>query len=227
MTVEDLERTLKELGFGLSRLLSYLYGGFLFIVLVGVVEGEWTERIIKEIPWEVTALGVIAIGSAVYIVHRSVIIPVHHLLGTCGLFVWDILFGRLKMEDSFSPTRWLKSFRVKFGSRIMAYSTLRHSREFLQEKEEREGLDIRHAEHGLVVMTFEGLLLAGLYFRRMHPGTLVLGDLRLYKVLLCLSVLFLILSYFGPLPQHMAECMRWRKKRDDVKKTLEVNGFVD
>src|SRR6266568_896710 len=104
----ELGSVLEKLSLGLSRLLRYSFGGFLLIVFAAVLNPTDTGKILKELPWQLTAFSVVVLGSGIYAAHRSLVIPIHHL-GLCFiLWVGDML-GHIKPPDSTSPTRWLGS----------------------------------------------------------------------------------------------------------------------
>src|SRR5205807_10542942 len=100
----------------------------------------------------------------------------------------------IKATESRSPTRWLGAIGVKWGRRILAYTSLRRS-DLFGEKKKRE-LDVAHAESGLIVMTFEGLLIAALY-AWFHPAS-GFSSLLLFS----LSLVFLVASYPSGYSQH-------------------------
>src|SRR5437899_31410 len=87
---------LGNLRVGLSRLLRYAFGGFLLIVLAAVLNPGDTGNVLNEIPWELTAFSVIVLGAGVYTTHRSVVIPIHHLVLCFLLWAWEVL--RLRSE---------------------------------------------------------------------------------------------------------------------------------
>lgn len=163
-----LTRLLKELGVGLSLLLRYSYGGFLLIVLAAIVNHDATGKVLNSMPWELTALSAVVLGAGIYALHRSVVVPAHHFVLCVALWVRDFLC-RVKDSDSYSPTRWLGSIHVHWGSRMLAYTSVRRSEFFGSRK---KMIDLAHAESGLVVMTFEGFLIAGLYTKFFLLGLL-------------------------------------------------------
>jgi hypothetical protein len=67
-------KDLNKLGIGLSRLLRYSYGGFLLLLFASIFETSDTKKVMEAIPTTLTVLVVIGIGSAIYALHRSVII---------------------------------------------------------------------------------------------------------------------------------------------------------
>jgi hypothetical protein len=228
MSSVDTGKVLDELGLGLSRLLRYSYGGFLLIVLARVVNPDEIRNIL-DMPWELTALSALVIGAGIYAVHRSIVIPLHH--GLCLIlwlkdwklvnpqhsfplkhwlgYIWPKNWERVTPDNSYSPTSWLGSIGVPFGRRIAAYTALRRS-DFFEERK-RQSLNIAHAEHGLVVMTFEGFLLASVYVK-FHPDGSHLDSFAAAG----LALIFLIASYPGPFVQHHLECLLMRKKASEA-----------
>lgn len=214
----ETEKVLESLGLGLSRLLRYSYGGFLLIALASAVNPTNTGKVLNAMPWQLAALSAVLIGASIYAVHRSIVIPIHHM-GLC-LILWlrDKITGT-KPKESLSPTRWLGSIDVKWGQRIRAYTLLRRSDFF--SKQEKQELDVAHAESGLVVMSFEGLLLAGLY-ARLHAGASQLGWFTLFT----LSLVCLVASYPSGYVQHQNECSRMRKREAVVTAKLTEFGVL-
>src|SRR5258705_9094540 len=190
----ETEKVLESLGLGLSRLLRYSYGGFLLIVLASVVNPADSGKVLNAMPWQLAALSSLLIGASIYAVHRSVVIPLHHL-GLCLILWLKDKMTRTEPKDSLSPTRWLASIGVKWGNRIRAYTLLRRSDFFT--KREKQELDVAHAESGLVVMSFEGLFIAG-WYARLHPGTSQVSGL----ILLSLCAVCLAASYPSGYVQH-------------------------
>jgi hypothetical protein len=204
---------LKSLQIGLSRLLRYSYGGFLLFALAWIVDHPTTTLILGNVPWQVSVLGAIVVGTAIYAAHRSLIIPIHHL-GLC--LILRILELRTSSDQSLSPTRWLGlKVGVKFGQRITAYTLLRRS-DFFTESD-KDNINVAHAEIGTVVMTGTGFLLAAL-FARSSPASLVAPSL-----LSLLGVIFWLGAYPGAYLQHRLECALFRARESDVQGKL--TGF--
>lgn len=218
---KETPEALREfLGIGLSRLLRYSYGGFLLIALASVVAPIHTHNVLHTIPWELAALSALVIGAGIYAVHRSVAIPLHHLV-MCFFWGWIDEKRKVKVEDSVSPTRWLESLTVPKYRRILAYTALRQSD--LLTHEERRDFNIAHAENGLVVMTSEGFLIAGLYALCHHKAPFVTW------MLFVLFFLFFLAPYPRAFDQHRFECMMLRKKNEDGSVTgkLIALGIID
>jgi hypothetical protein len=214
----ELGTALEKLRVGLSRLLRYSFGGFLLIVLAAVVNPTDTGTILKAVPWEVTALAAVVVGGGIYAAHRSLVIPVHHL-GLCFILRVGDLFGRVSPSDSTSPTRWLGSIGVPWFRRMLAYTTLRRC-DFFSEQE-RETLNVAHAESGSVVMLAEGFTVAALYAMA-YPSKAQIASLPL----LLIAGALLVASYPSAAGQHRLECMRFRARHTEVKTKLEEHGIL-
>jgi hypothetical protein len=202
----ETEKALQQLGVGLSRLLRYSFGGFLLIVLSALVNREQTGHILKAIPWQLTALAAVVVGAGLYAAHRSLVIPLHHL-GLCFILFVCERWRNIPRADSTSPTRWLGHIGVPRFRRITAYMMLRS--DFFSE-EERETLNVAHAENGLVVMLAEGFAAAAVYAMS-YPTESVSS-----RPLWVLCLLFLLASYPRAVLQHQSECMRLRSRERGV-----------
>jgi hypothetical protein len=211
-----IDPTLKKLGVGLSRLLRYSFGGFLFIALAALVNPTSVNTRLGGIPWEVTALAALVVGAGFYAAHRSLIVPAHHLSLCFVLFVTDCC-GCVFPQDSTSPTRWLGSLGVPWFRRMLAYTTLRRCDLFSEY--EKEALNISHAESGLVIMLAEGFALAALYVA-IYPSDVQVTTLWL------IAGACLIASYPGAVAQHRLECMYLRARPIDVKRRLRKYGIL-
>jgi hypothetical protein len=214
----DLGPTLEKLGIGLSRLLRYSFGGFLLILLAAIVNPTDTKNVLDAIPWELTALAVVVVGTGIYAAHRSLIVPIHHLGLMLILWFCDFI-GRVERDDSMSPTRWLGSIGVPRFWRMLAYTTLRQC-DFFPEQE-RETFNVAHAESGLVVMLAEGFAAAALYALA-YPSKSQVGSLPLSLI----AGAFFLASYPSALCQHRLECMRFRDRERDVKSKLQAVGIL-
>ncbi len=214
----EIDKALKTLGIGLSRVLRYSYGGFLVVAFGSVVNPPGMQIILKTISWELTALSALVIGAGIYAAHRSVVIPIHHLT-LSGVFRFLEFVGQTQANATCSPTRWLASIGVRRFRRMYGYSTLRRSN-FLPEHE-RERLDIAHAENGLVVMTAEGLFAAA-WYASIYPENSLVGPWPLSV----LGLMFWVASYPGALEQHSLECMHWRTRADDARIVLRSFGVL-
>lgn len=213
----EADKVLSELGVGLSIILRYSYGGFLLIVLSSIVNPVGTAEILNAMPWQLAAFSALAIGAAIYAIHRSVVIPLHHI-GLCVILWVKDLLTEVEPADSLSPTRWLGSIKVPWGDRILAYTALRRSNFFEHGK---KAIDLAHAESGLVVMTFEGCVLAAL-FAKSHPTTSRVSFLSLAV----LSAVLLVSSYPSGYVQHQRECRQMKLRRPEVEAVLRREGFL-
>lgn len=211
-----IEPTFKSLGVGLSRLLRYSFGGFLFIVLATVINPTDVDARLDAITWEIAAIAALVVGAGLYAAHRSLIVPTHHLVLCFFLFVGDCVCC-VCPQDSTSPTRWIGSLGVPFFRRMLAYTALRRSNLFPER--EKEALNVFHAESGLVLMLAEGFALAALYVT-FYPSDIQVAPLWL------ISGACLIATYPGAVAQHRLECMHLRARSIDVKRWLRKYGIL-
>lgn len=217
---DRVREIIEALGLGLSRIIRYAYPGFLLILLAALVNTARTEEIIKAMTPEVTMVVALVIGAGLYATHRGVVIPVHHFLLCVAFYVYEKI-RRVPAAQTQSPTRWLGEIvKVKYGRRILAYSTLRHGA--FWDEEERRKLNVAHAEGGLVVITAEGLLVAGLYANAFPDEARLPSD-----VLFVLSGLFFFASYLSPWAQHALECLHMKNREDKVRENLRKAGLLD
>ena len=246
MEVKDIGEILKALGVGLNQMLRYFYGGVLLLFLGSVVNSDKTGKIVDAIHPTLAVVVALVVGAGLYATHRSLVIPFHHLFG-CFLFwawetwrlkrgssdqarwkLWKYKCAKVPKEQSRSPTRWLGSTEITVRPclRMWAYSTLR--RRDLWTEDEKRKLDVAHAENGLVVMTFEGFLVAGVFavFAYFWPEMLVNNAGIKAAVFFVLSGVFLLASYPMAWEQHTLECLYMRTKVDDVRRILESTGIL-
>ena len=217
---DRVKEIIQALGLGLSRIIRYAYPGFLLILLAAVVNAPRTAEIIKTVTPEVTMVLALVIGAGLYSTHRGFVIPVHHFFLCVAFYIYEKI-RRVPPDRTQSPTRWLGEIvKVKYGRRILAYSTLRHGG--FWDEEERRNLNVAHAESGLVVITAEGLLLAALYAKAFPAEVRVEPD-----VLFVLSGLFFLASYFSPWAQHTLECLYMKNNEDKVREKLRKAGLLD
>jgi len=214
-----VKEIIEALGLGLSRIIRYAYPGFLLILLAALVNTPRTAEIIKAMTPEVTVVVAFVIGAGLYATHRGFLIPVHHFLLCVAFYIYEKI-RRVPADRTQSPTRWLGEIvKVKYGQRILAYSTLRHGG--FWDEEERRKLNVAHAESGLVVITAEGLLLAALYANAFPNEARVRSG-----VLFVLSGLFYFASYFWPWAQHTVECLYMKNNEDKVRENLTKAGVL-
>ncbi len=224
----DSKDFLQSLGIGLSRVLRYSFGGFLLIVVIAFAETTKAQAVVEAIGWELTSLCALIIGTGVYAVHRSLVIPLHHLFGIGLLNLGELISNRPKNGkrssdaenrtdsriDSLSPTHWLAYLGVPKFRRMIAYARLR--RDFFDEKE-RTSLDVVHAESGLSVMVSEAFLGASAYFYMAKQSE------RLD--LLAVGVGLFVLSAASGIQQHRVECGRFKEDRRKVMQLIEPFCF--
>jgi hypothetical protein len=218
----DVTKVVEAVRIGLSRLLRYSYGGFLLIALVTVVNRAEAQTLWQALPWSLTVVTALVAGAGIYAIHRSGVIPLHHL-GLCAVFkvfeTWRPINRRLSPEESTSPTRWLGGkLKVRRWERIIAYTTIRRS-DFFSDAD-KEKVDVAHAETGAVVLSFEGFLAAALY-DLFYPG----HALVTWPWLFAFAGACLVASYIGSFHQHAFECMEFRKREAAVRYRLQA--FLD
>jgi hypothetical protein len=160
----------------------------------------------EAISWELVALTAVVVGAGIYAVHRSVIVPIHHWIMCLFWWIGDLLLRKDKRESG-NPTRWLGHLGVPLLCRISAYTALRRSDLF---KQERTDWNIAHAEAGLVLMTFEGFLLAAFY-AWWKPAPIA------WLPLAWVAGLLLVFS-FASFVQHAVECRRLRQNEAEVRR---------
>ncbi|MCK4873536.1 MAG: hypothetical protein KAS72_12495 [Phycisphaerales bacterium] len=191
---------------GLSRLIRYSYGGLLLAFLSALLEPAKTKGTIDALSAPVALAVAVGLGAAIYVLHRHVVIPLHHLL-LCGLF-------QLGFRDA-SPTAFLNNLGVKPGRRMLAYTLVRWS-DFFHDKQAR---DIAHAENGLLILTAEGLFIASWY-----AWYAEIPDKWLpYFVL---GLVFFIASYGPAIRNHSWECFVMKRRQEELVKRLQEMGLV-
>jgi len=118
---------LKEVGLGLSELLRYAFGGLLLLFLASLLDHDEAKRVVDVTGPGLAGITALAIGVAIYVCHRSLIIPLHHVSLCCLFRLWE--FKRTAKDQTKSPTRFLgEVIGVPFGCRIMAYTVLRRAK---------------------------------------------------------------------------------------------------
>lgn len=213
-----MNKTIESLGLGLSRLLCYSYGGFLLVVLAACFAPSGVKTLIDALHPSLAILAIVVIGAAIYVLHRTIIMPIHHLLVCWFLRVTDKAgdIGELA-EATSSPVIYLgEALGVAPGRRTAAYNVLRRS-EFFTNK---ESLNVAHTENGLLVMTGIGLLIAALY------GLGHNSSLLLMFILLVLAVIFLTASFKAQMVQYSLECMAIRERPMEAMKILIKTGIL-
>ena len=211
----EAEKFLKALGIGLSKALRYTFPGFLLVSMLVSIDQSTALLVVSTLGWQLTTLCALALGVGLYATHRGLIIPLHHLLG-CFILSCGDFFLHIKPENSLSPTRWLGYLKVPRFRRFLAYTLLRH--DFFDEKQ-REYLDVRHAEDGLIILISETFIAAETLYPWLHstrdfdPGwPLIFG------------IILFLLSSVTDIQQHRIECVYL--KTDEAKVTQIVKKFI-
>ena len=205
---DNIATVMKNAGVGLNRLLRYGYCGFLLYVFMAYFEPALTKNIINSLTSGLAGLTALFIGTGIYIAHRAVIIPLHHLL--------LIFFFELKRwidNNPISPTAILNhNFKVPLFRRMLAYSILRRSDFFENQKD----LNIAHAEGGMLVISFTACLIAAIYaFSHDFPQPLVSGGF------IWIAGISIVASYVWAWVQHTAEGLVM-KKQNNTEKLINI-----
>ncbi len=213
-----MNKTVQSLGLGLSRLLCFSYGGFLLVVCAACFAPSGVKTLVDALHPSLAILAVVVIGSAIYVLHRTIVMPVHQ-----RMVCWFILaadksgdIGDLA-ETTSSPIIYLgEALGVAPKRRTAAYSVLRRSDFFAN----KESLEVAHAENGLLVMTGVGLLIAALYSLGQR------SSLLLTFILLVLAVIFIAASFKAQMVQYSIECMAIRERPVEAMKILVKTGVL-
>jgi len=213
-----MSKTVESLGVGLVRFLCYGYGGFLLAVCAACFSASRTKTVIDALHPSVAVLAIVVLGAAIYVLNRTVIMPIHHVLLSCLFRIGDQAHGAGEhAEFSPNPLRYLgEVLGVPFKRRTTAYNFLRRS-DFFPDK---EALDVAHAENGLLVMTGVGLLVA---------AALALGQGKsfgLTAALLLLSLIFLAASFRAEWVQQSVECSLIKDRPIEAMKILARMGML-
>jgi hypothetical protein len=212
-----MNKTIESLGLGLSRLICFSYGGILLVVCAACLAPSQIKTLIDALHPSLAILAVVVIGAAIYILHRTIIMPVHHLMVGWFFSVTD-RSGDVRdlAESTMSPTVYLgEALGVTPKRRTAAYNVLRHSDFFAN----KESLDVAHAENGLLVMTGVGLLIAALYGLAHRSFLLAL-------VFLVLAIIFIAASFKAEMVQYSLECMAIRERPVEAMKILVKTGIL-
>ena len=212
-----MNKTIQSLGLGLSRLLCFSYGGFLLVVCAACVAPARVKTLIDALHPSLAILAVVVIGAAIYVLHRTIVMPAHHLIVSWFFRVADSSsdLGDLA-ESTMSPTVYLgEALGVAPNRRTAAYNVLRHSDFFAN----KESLEVAHAENGLLVMTGVGLLIAALY-------ALAHRNFLLALILLLLAIIFIAASFKAEKVQYSLECMAIRERPMEAMKILIKTGIL-
>jgi len=212
-----MNKTIEAIGLGLSRLLCFSYGGILLVVCAACLAPEQVKTLIDALHPSLAILAVVVVGAAIYVLHRTIVMPVHHLLVSWFLRVTD-KSGDIRdlAESTSSPTIYLsEALGVAPKRRTAAYNVLRHSDFFAN----KESLEVAHAENGLLVMTGVGLLIAALYGLTHRNFLLVL-------IFLVLAIIFILASLKAEKVQYSLECMAIRERPVEAMKILVQTGIL-
>lgn len=213
-----MNKTIESLGAGLLRVLCYSYGGFFLVVCAACFSHEQTAAVIDALHPSVAVLAIIVIGAAIYVLHRSIVMPIHHVL-LCFLFrLGDRARGSGEQaEFSPDPTRYLgEALGVPIRRRMTAYNILRRS-DFFPNK---DSLNIAHAENGLLVMSGVGLVIAAGY--ALSRGS----SFGLALTLFVLAIVFLAASFWAEWIQHSVECSIIKDRPVEAMKILARTGIL-
>jgi hypothetical protein len=213
-----MNRTIESLGLGFSRLLCYSYGGFLLVVCAACFDPSGIKTLINALHPSLAILAIVVIGSAIYVLHRTIVMPVHHVL-VCWFFRVTDKSGDIGdlAESTSSPTIYLgEALGVAPRRRTTAYNVLRRSDFFTN----KESLDVAHAENGLLVMTGVGLLITAVY------GLSQSRSLLLTVTLLVLAIVFIAASLKAEMIQYSVECMAIRERPIEAMKILVKTGIL-
>ena len=213
-----MNKTIESLGAGLLRVLCYSYGGFLLVVCAACFSHEQTAAVIDALHPSVAVLAIIVIGAAIHVLHRSIVMPIHHVL-LCFLFrLGDRARGSGEhAEFSPDPTRYLgEALGVPIRRRMTAYNILRRS-DFFPNK---DSLNIAHAENSLLVMSGVGLVIAAGY--ALSRGS----SFGLALTLFVLALVFLAASFWAEWIQHSVECSIIKDRPVEAMKILAGTGIL-
>ena len=212
-----MNKTIESLGLGLSRLLCFSYGGFLLVVCAACLAPSQVKTLIDALHPSLAILAVVVIGAAIYILHRTIVMPIHHLM-LCWFFRAADKSGDIRdlAESTSSPTIYLsEALGVAPKRKTTAYNVLRHSDFFTN----KESLEVAHAENGLLVMTGVGLLIAALY-------ALAHRNFLLALIFLVLAIIFILASFKAEMVQYSLECMAIRERPVEAMKILVKTGIL-
>lgn len=213
-----MNKTIESLGAGFLRVLCYSYGGFLLAVGTACFSPAKIQVLIDALHPSVAVLAIIVIGSAIHVLHRSIVMPIHHVL-LCFFFrLGDRIRGSGEhAEFSPDPTRYLgEALGVPFRRRMTAYYLLRRS-DFFPNK---DSLNIAHAENGLLVMSGVGLVIAAGY--ALDRGS----SFGLILTLFVLAVVSLAASFWAEWIQQSVECSIIKDRPVEAMKILARTGIL-
>jgi hypothetical protein len=213
-----MNKTIESLGLGLSRLLCYSYGGFLLVVCTACFAPSGVKTLVDALHPSLAILAIVVIGAAIYVLHRTIVMPIHHLL-VCWFFRVTEKTGDIGdlAESTSSPIIYLgEALGVARRRRTAAYNVLRRSDFFVN----KESLNMAHAENSLLVMTGVGLLIATAY--GLGQGV----SLFLTVTLFVLAIIFIAASFKAEMVQYSVECMAIRERPMEAIKILIKTGIL-
>lgn len=212
-----MNKTIESLGLGLSRLLCFSYGGFLLVVCAACFAPSGIKTLIDALHPSLAILAIVVIGAAIYVLHRTIVMPVHHLMLCWYLRAADKSVDMRDLaESTSSPTIYLgEALGVAPKRTTTAYNVLRRSDFFAN----KESLEVAHAENSLLVMTGVGLLIAAVF-------GLGQRNLLLTVILLVLAVIFIVASFKAEKVQYSVECMAIRERPVEAMKILVKTGIL-
>ncbi len=232
----DVGEVLESLGIGLSRALRYMIPGALLVFAFALVDPCRAKSVYDLLGWELSIFCAVLIGIAFYATHRSLVIPIHHLLGCALLWTGDMMCTlprrialirtRFHLEQlpadartlSLSPTRWLRSLGVPRFRLMLAYGDLRrywfNKKEDpnVLDKEERSAIEVIHAENGLLVIVSEVLFAAWVY-----SSFVFTANTMDWRLLLAVALFFV--SAISGMQQHRVECAHFKT---DINRAAEI-----
>lgn len=235
--MSEIANILKDLGIGLSRLIRYSYGGFLLLLFAARLAPCEVRSIFSSLGPIAGTLCFLVAGVCWYVLHRNLIIPIHHF-GLCFLYwsVDHVCFRPLLKQRIKRFVSLLRRYRFikRMVRRIwccMCFSSC------LKRKTPENSLSPTYylaqrvkVPCPLRMAAYSHLRRVGFFPRKdaldvahAENGMLVMTAeglaaagfyIRLAKgccgeasVYLCLAGIFLIGSYAGALAQHSVECL--------------------
>ncbi|MBN2709423.1 MAG: hypothetical protein JXR46_10290 [Calditrichaceae bacterium] len=212
----DIKKIFETLDIGLSSVLRYSFPAALLIITFALVDPCYAKFVFEKLGAALTIFGALVVGIGLYATHRSLVIPIHHLLG-CLLLRIGELISHTKEPESLSPTRWIHSLGVPRFRLFLAYGDLRrwwfNKKEDINvlDKSERNAWDLIHAENGLTVMIAEALLIA--WFLVGWP------DLIDWRFII--SIGLFVFSTISGMQQHRIECAHFKTDKDRASKIVK------
>jgi hypothetical protein len=169
------------------------------------------KQVVEAMGAGLVGVAAVVIGAAIYVLHRVVIVPVHHAFLCLLLRVreWNV-----PTVDTRSPTRFLgEVIGLPFRTRIIAYTELRRAKYFPN----AEDPSVIHAEDGLLVMTAAGMVVAAIY---------AIGAGKTSWPFWGLSLVFLVASYVPAWIQYSKECLFMKGNVAELRHILIEAGLL-